>query len=87
MTHKGDGGFVTTSYPTPFDPTDCSPPGSSVHGISQGRILVWVAIFFFFFWPFSSPGDLSDPGSDPVSPALADRFFTIEPPGKLPELQ
>ena len=28
------------------DPTDCSPPGSSVHGISQARILEWVAIFF-----------------------------------------
>ena len=25
------------------DPVDCSPPGSSVHGISQGRILEWVA--------------------------------------------
>ena len=29
------------------DPMDCSPPGSSVHGISQARILEWVAIFFF----------------------------------------
>ena len=28
------------------DPTDCSPPGSSVHGIFQGRILEWVAISF-----------------------------------------
>ena len=27
-------------------PLDCSPPGSSVHGISQARILEWVAIFF-----------------------------------------
>ena len=26
------------------DPMDCSPPGSSVHGISQARILDWVAI-------------------------------------------
>ena len=26
------------------DPTDCSPPGSSVQGISQARILEWVAI-------------------------------------------
>ena len=45
------------------DPTDCSPPGSSVHGISQARILEWVA--------FPSPGDLLDPGMEPVSPALA----------------
>ena len=28
------------------DPVDCSPPGSSVHGISQARILEWVAISF-----------------------------------------
>ena len=29
-----------------FDPMDCSPPGSSVHGISQARILEWVAMPF-----------------------------------------
>ena len=29
------------------------------------------------------PGDLPDPGIEPVSPALTDRFFTTEPPGKL----
>ena len=28
------------------DPTDCSPPGSSVHGIFQAGILGWVAISF-----------------------------------------
>ena len=28
------------------DPVDCSPPGSSVLGISQARILGWVAISF-----------------------------------------
>ena len=28
------------------DPVDCSPPGSSVHGVSQARILEWVAISF-----------------------------------------
>ena len=27
--------------------------------------------------------DLSDPGMEPVSPALAGEFFTTEPPGKL----
>ena len=31
---------------TLYDPMDCSLPGSSVHGISQARILEWVAIFF-----------------------------------------
>ena len=34
------------SYPTLCDPIDCSPSGSSVHGIFQERILVWVAISF-----------------------------------------
>ena len=35
------------------NPMDCSPPGSSVHGIHQTRILVWVAISFYrgSFWP------------------------------------
>ena len=32
--------------------------------------------------PFPPPGDLPDPGIKPVSPALAGKFFTIEPPGK-----
>ena len=32
--------------PTPSDPVDCSPPGSSVHGIFQARVLEWVAIAF-----------------------------------------
>ena len=32
--------------------------------------------------PFPSSGDLSDPGIQPVFPALAGRFFTTEPPGK-----
>ena len=29
-----------------LQPLDCSPPGSSVHGILQARILEWVTIFF-----------------------------------------
>ena len=33
--------------------------------------------------PFPSPGDLPDSGIEPMSPALAGRFFTTEPPGKL----
>ena len=33
--------------PTLYNPMDCSPPGSSVHGILQARILEWVAISFF----------------------------------------
>ena len=37
---------VTQSCPTLSGPMDCSPPGSSVHGIFQARILEWVAISF-----------------------------------------
>ena len=37
---------VAQSCPTLCDPVDCSLPGPSVHGIFQGRILEWVAIFF-----------------------------------------
>ena len=40
-------GSVAQSCPTPCDLMDCSPPGSSVHGISQARILEWVAISSF----------------------------------------
>ena len=58
-------------------PVDGSPPGSSVHGASQARILECTAL------PF--PGGLPDPGIKPaslVSLALAGRFFTTELPGK-----
>ena len=37
---------VSQSYPTPRDPTGCSLPGSSIHGIFQARVLEWVAIAF-----------------------------------------
>ena len=37
---------VTQSCPTLRDPMDCSPPGSSVHGIFQARVLEWGAIAF-----------------------------------------
>ena len=36
---------VAQSYLTLWHPMDCSPPGSTVHEISQARILEWVAIF------------------------------------------
>ena len=45
--------------PTLCDPMDCSPPGSSVHGILQARILEWVAM--------PSSRDLPDCGMEPVS--------------------
>ena len=37
---------VAQSCPILCDPVDCSPSSSSVHGILQARILVWVAISF-----------------------------------------
>ena len=37
---------VAQSYPTLRDPMDCSPPGSSIHGIFQARVLEWGAIAF-----------------------------------------
>ena len=40
-----DKEVVAQLCPTPCDPLDCNPPGSSVHGIFQARILEWVAIF------------------------------------------
>ena len=54
---------------------DCSLPGSSVHVISQARLLENGL-------PFSSPGDLPNIGIQPQSSALASRFFTTELPGK-----
>ena len=50
---KWPAGSVTQSYPTLCDSTDCSPPGFSVHGLLQARILEWIAIPFFraSSWP------------------------------------
>ena len=54
--------LVTQSCLTLRNPMDCSPPGSSVHGILQARILEWVAISFcrlvfkllFLSWVYST---------------------------------
>ena len=59
---------VAQLYPTLSDPMDCSPPGSSVHGICQERILEWVAIVFshyrlvlsFLSQPFHKHGILQN---------------------------
>ena len=37
---------VAQLCPTPSDPMDCSPPGPSVHGIFQARVLEWGPIAF-----------------------------------------
>ena len=59
---------VGQSCQTLCDPMDCSPPGSSVHGILQE------------YWsgePFPSPGVFPNPGMEPSPPALQADFFTI----------
>ena len=61
--------LVTNLYQTLCDPMDCSPPGFSVHGILQARILEWVAIPFF-----RQSSQLID--QTQVS-CIASRFFTI----------
>ena len=40
---------VSPSCPTPSDPMDCSPPGSSIHGIFQASVLEWGAIAFSMY--------------------------------------
>ena len=57
------------------NPRDCSLPGSSVHGISQPRIVEWIATSFS--WGSSPPGDQTH-----IS-CTAGRFFTTETSGKL----
>ena len=57
------------AQPSLCDPIDCSPPGSSVHGILQARILQWVAISFS---RVSSP-----PRGQTQVFRIAGRFFTI----------
>ena len=71
--------LVAKLCPTLCNPMDCSLPDSSVHGISQARILENIE---YWSLPFSSPGDLPHLGielASPVSPALAGGFFTMEP--------
>ena len=45
---------VAQSCLTLCDPVDCSPPGSSIHGILQARTLEWVAISFSTWYGSSS---------------------------------
>ena len=76
---------VAQSCLTLSDPMDCSPPGFSIHGIFQARILEWGAIAFSdgLYSPWNSPGqntgvgslsllqgNLPNPGIKPRFPAL-----------------
>ena len=65
------------SCPTLCDPMDCSPPGSSAHGILQARILEWVAM------PTSRESSRPRDGTGISCVSfIAGRFFTTELPGK-----
>ena len=61
--------LVAQLCPALCDPMDCSPPGSSAHGILQARILEWVVISF-------SRGS-SQPSDQTQVSRIAGRFFTI----------
>ena len=61
--------LVAQSCLTVYDPMDCSPPGSSVHGILQARILEWVAM------PFSRGS--SQPRDRTQVSCIAGGFFTV----------
>ena len=65
--------LVAQSCLTLCDPVHCSPPGSSVHGILQARILEQVA--------FPSPEDLPDPEIKSMSPELQADTLPSEPQG------
>ena len=65
---------VTQLCLTLWDPMDCRPPGPSVHGMVQARILEWVAISF-------SKGSSQLRDQTRVS-CIAGWFFTTEPPRK-----
>ena len=67
--------FVTQLCPTLCELVDCSPRGSSAHGILQARILEWVAIPFF--------QESFQPRDEPWSPALQADSLLYEPPRKL----
>ena len=71
---------VTQSCLTLNTRMDCGPPGSSLHGVLQARILEWVTISF--------SRDLPIPGIEPKSlrsPALAGRFFSTSATNPFPQ--
>ena len=76
---EGQGGcegrlFSHTVVSALCDPMDCSTPGSAVCGVSQARILDWVAISF-------SRGS-SQPRDQTLISCTAGEFFTTDPLGK-----
>ena len=78
--------LIAQLCPTLCNPMDCSPPGSSAHGILQAPLLMGFSRQGYWSgFPFSSPGDLPDPGTElraPASPKLQADSLPSEPPGK-----
>ena len=66
--------FIAQSCLTLCNPMECCPPGSSVHGLLQARILEWSVILF-------SRG-ASQPDAEPASPASQADSLLSESPGK-----
>ena len=67
-------GVKSLSHVQLYNPMDCSPPGPSVHGILQARILEWVVI------PFSRGS--SQPKDQSRISCIAGRYLTGEPTGR-----
>ena len=55
---------VAQSCPTLSDPMDCSPPGSSIHGIFQARVLEWGATAFSGKMHYSPENQSYQPSED-----------------------
>jgi len=66
--------LVTQSCLTLWDPMNCSPPGSSLHGILQAKY--WSGL------PFPSPEDLPNPGIESRSPSFQVDSLPSEPTRK-----
>ena len=71
--------LVAQLCPTLCEPTNCSPPSFSVHGILQTRILEWISI------PFSRR--TSKPRDQTLVSCLTGRFFTVWATGKSPTME
>ena len=93
----GIGGIkMALSYFLLLNPNQCLPFKRVSHSFSRIQLFVtpWTVAHqaplsmelsrqeYWSGLPFPPPGDLPDPGIEPMSPAMAGRFFTTEPPGK-----
>ena len=74
---KEVGALSLQLCPALCDCMNCSPPGFSVHGISQARILELVAISFSKGGCLPSPREVPDPGIKLTFPALAGGFHLL----------